>query len=230
MEAEIALHLGRGDRVTEEIRREYKLSPGASVEVSNINGPVEIESTDTDKAEVHIVRSARTQKDLLDRKVIIEQTSTGLVVRGDPELDWLRRGVPDSDFLTRLSRDPSGFDWLQHGREVVKLKLPQQVNLSIKQINTRIKLGKIKGATQLIGVNGRAEIAELEGSAEASGINGGLNLAITHLGERGILVKGVNGGAELNFANVVNAELDVGVVTGGVYGDVQEVAPLQITK
>src|SRR5262245_53580707 len=218
------------DRVTEEIRREYKLSPGASVEVSNINGPVEIESTDTDKAEVHIVRSARTQKDLLDRKVIIEQTSTGLVVRGDPELDWLRRGVPDSDFLTRLSRDPSGFDWLQHGREVVTLKLPQQVDLSIKQINSRIRVGKIKGATQLIGVNGRAEIAALEGSAEASGINGGLNLAIAHLGERGILVKGVNGGAELNFANVVNAELDVGVVTGGVYVDVPDVTPLKINK
>jgi DUF4097 and DUF4098 domain-containing protein YvlB len=218
------------DRVTEEIRREYKLSPGASVEVSNINGPVEIETADTDKAEVHIVRSARTQKDLLDHKVIIEQTSTGLVVRGDPPLDWLRSGLPDPNFLSRLSHDPSGFDWLQHGREVVTLKLPQQVDLSIKQINSRIKVGKIKGATQLVGVNGRAEIAELEGSAEASGVNGGLNIAITHLGERGILVRGVNGGAELKFANAVNAELDVGAVTGGVYVDVPDVAPLKINK
>src|SRR5215468_9410589 len=80
------------DQVTEEIRREYKLSPGASVEVSNINGPVEIETADTDKAEVHIVRSARTQKDFSDRQMIIEQTSAGLVVRGDPPLDWLRSG------------------------------------------------------------------------------------------------------------------------------------------
>ena len=230
MKAEIALHLGRGESVTEEIHREYKLSPGARVEVSNINGPVEIETADTDMAEVHIVRSARTQTDLLDHKVIIEQTSAGLVVRGDPELDWLRRGIPDSDFLTRLSRDPSGFDWLRHGREVVTLKLPQQVDLSIKQINSRIKVGKIKGATQLIGVNGRAEVADLEGSAEASGINGGLNIAIAHLGERGILVRGINGGAELNFANGVNAELDVGVVTGGVYVDVPDVTPLKINK
>jgi len=230
MKAEIAPHLDGGKSVTEEIHREYKLSPGARVEVSNINGPVEIETAETDTAEVHIVRSARTQPDLLDHKVIIEQTPAGLVVRGDPELDWLRRGLPDSAFLTRLSRDPSGFDWLRHGREVVTLKLPQQVNLSIKQINSRIKVGKIKGATQLIGVNGRVEIADLEGSAEASGINGGLNIAIARLGERGILVRGVNGGAELNFANVVNAELDVGVVTGGVYVDVPDVAPLKTNK
>src|SRR5262245_62083810 len=65
MKAEIALHLGRGESVTEEIHREYKLSPGARVEVSNINGTVEIENADTDTADVHIVHSSRNQQDIL---------------------------------------------------------------------------------------------------------------------------------------------------------------------
>src|SRR5947209_18621007 len=66
----------------ERIDRSYRLSPGARVEASMIYGPVDIETGYTDLAEVHIVRYAQASEDLASRKISVEQTATGLVIRG----------------------------------------------------------------------------------------------------------------------------------------------------
>src|SRR5262245_3828806 len=67
----------------DEIRQSYELTPGARVEVSVIYGPVDIETTDGNTAEVHIVRSARNRADLASRPIGIERTAAGLAVRGE---------------------------------------------------------------------------------------------------------------------------------------------------
>src|ERR1051325_11826509 len=51
------------DEGREEIRQSYQLSPDAKVEVRGINGPVSIETTDTQTAEVYILRTAKNQTD-----------------------------------------------------------------------------------------------------------------------------------------------------------------------
>src|SRR5688572_7825593 len=71
----------------EEIRQTYQLSAGAVVNVSGINGSVEIETTSGSAAEVYIVRSAKTKDDLQYRKIIIEPSATSLVIRGENDKD-----------------------------------------------------------------------------------------------------------------------------------------------
>src|SRR5262245_6734354 len=44
-------------RQNEEINETYELAPGAHVEISVISGPVEIETTNSSRAEVRILRS-----------------------------------------------------------------------------------------------------------------------------------------------------------------------------
>ena len=56
----------------EEINQTYQLAPGARVDVSGINGRVEVETSNSNTAEVHIIRSARTKEDLQYHKSIIE--------------------------------------------------------------------------------------------------------------------------------------------------------------
>ena len=62
----------RPDR--ERIHQSYELARGASVEVLGIAGPVEIETTTNDAAEVNVIRSAPTHADLECGKIEIEQT------------------------------------------------------------------------------------------------------------------------------------------------------------
>ena len=66
----------------DEINQTIELSNGAHVEVSGINGTVEIETASTNTAEVHIVRSANNRADLEYHKIVIEQAPNRLVVRG----------------------------------------------------------------------------------------------------------------------------------------------------
>jgi hypothetical protein len=74
----------------EEIRRAYKLVPGARVEIANINGRVDVETADTDTSEVLIIRSAKKREDLQFRQVAIEHNENRLhiYVQNDRKCIW----------------------------------------------------------------------------------------------------------------------------------------------
>src|SRR5260370_37571173 len=74
-------HFGDDLRERDEINQTYELSPGASVEVSGINGPVEIDTANSTTAQVHIIRSANTQEDLAHHRITVDHSTSSLVVR-----------------------------------------------------------------------------------------------------------------------------------------------------
>ena len=187
----------------DEFHQSYQLSGGAKVEVRGINGSVDIETGPGSIAEVNIVRSARNREDLEYRKIIVEQTATSLVVRGDNERD-------------RSSRN-------RDVRQRVMLKLPRAVDLGVSGVNGKVGVGEIDGPVNLSGINGRVDVAQAMGYSEISGINGRVKVTISQLGTRGIHVSGVNGGVELFFAEELNADLDVTGINGGVNTDVANV-------
>ena len=189
----------------DEMNQTLELASGARVEVSGINGTVEIETSNTSSAEVHIVRSANNRADLEFHKIVIEQASNRLVVRGEKENDRNRNG---------------------HGHEVrqrVMLKIPRQVDLSTSGVNGKVTVGAIDGPVRVSGINGKVDVAQARGYSDISGVNGKVSITVTGLGERGIHVSGINGGVELRFAEDLNADLDVSAVNGPVNTDVSNV-------
>ncbi len=187
----------------DEIRQSYELAPNARVEVSGINGTVDIETSNTGTAEVYIVRSAKTREDLNYRKIIIEHTANSLTIRGEKE------------------RDHSGNR--PEVRQRVKLRLPRQIDLTTSGVNGRVNVGEVDGPVRISGVNGRVEVAQAVGYSDLSGINGAVTVTIARLGERGIQVSGVNGRVELRFADNLDADLDVTGINGSVNADVPNV-------
>ena len=192
----------------DEFRQSYQLSGGAKVEVRGINGAVEIETNPGSTAEVHIVRSARNREDLEYRKIIVEQTATSLVVRGEND------------------RERSSLGRNRDVRQRVMLRLPRAVDLGVSGINGKVDVGEVDGPVRLSGINGRVDVAQAMGYSDISGINGRVRVTITQLGARGIHVSGVNGGVELSFAEELNADLDVTGINGGVSTDVANVTVL----
>ena len=189
----------------DEFQQSYQLSSGAKVEVRGINGAVEIETGPGSAAQVHIVRSARTREDLEYRKIIVEQTATSLVIRGEND------------------RERSGFGRNREVRQRVTLQLPRAVDLGVSGVNGAVGVGEIDGPVRLSGINGRVEVAQAMGYSDISGINGRVRITIAQLGARGIHVSGVNGGVELSFAEELNADLDVTGINGSVNTDVANV-------
>ena len=126
----------------EEIRKTYELSPGATVELSGLNGAVKIETSETRTAEVYIERTAPSQEALDRRKVTIEADATSLRIRGE-------KG--DGSFISR---------WFgSSGGERVTLKLPRQISLNAKGVNGPFVTGEIDGPVEVTGVNGKVQIA-----------------------------------------------------------------------
>jgi DUF4097 and DUF4098 domain-containing protein YvlB len=189
----------------EEVRRTFRLSPGANVEVSTIYGTVDIETSDTDTAEIHIIRYARNRADFGSRKINIEQTKNSLAIRGERD----------------LSQEPYKV------KHRVTLKLPRQISLFVAKVNARVNIGEIDGAVRLERINGAVKVAQAAGFAEVSNINGNFTMTITKLGERGIRAEEINGSVELRFTDDLNANLNVIEFNGSVNSELPNTSVIE---
>ena len=195
-----------GASAREEIRKSYELSPGARVEVTGINGAVNIETSDSKTADVYIERTGASQEALNRRKIIIENTSSSLTIRGE-------KG--DGSFLSRVfGSTPS---------ERVTLRLPRQVSLVTKGVNGAVVVGEIEGSVEVHGINGKVQIAQASGSAEFKGINGNVSVGLKQLNNDGINISGINGNIELRLGEGVNADLEAHGMNGNVTSEMPNV-------
>jgi len=194
------------EEARQQIRQTYELLPGASVELSNINGGIKIETSDTSTAEVVVERLAASQEALSRRKVTIEADSSSLRVRGE-------KG--EVGFFERLfGSSPT---------EQITLKLPRQIALHLKGVNGAVVVGDIDGPVDVHGVNGRVQIASFSGSGEFKGINGNMVVGVKQVSSQGLELGGINGNIELRLADKLNADVDVHAINGSVIADLSDV-------
>jgi DUF4097 and DUF4098 domain-containing protein YvlB len=191
-----------------ELNQSYQLAPGARVEVANINGPVEVSTTDGDTAEVHIEITARDEDALKAHRINVQQSTSSLSVRGENRDGW------------------KFWRWLYGGdnaKQTVTLRLPRQVELNVSNVNGRVLAGDLDGSARIGNVNGKVDLAQVTGAAEVRNVNGAVGLGITHLGSDGLRVSNVNGRVELRFGEDVNADLNVHGLNGNVSNDLSDV-------
>ncbi|HZF37405.1 MAG TPA: DUF4097 family beta strand repeat-containing protein [Blastocatellia bacterium] len=188
----------------EEIRRSYTLKPGADVIVSGINGRVNVETADTDHAEILIVRSAKKREDLQFRKVNIDHDPSELRISVEND----RRSIF------------SAFGSRPEGRQRVMLKLPRKVRLESNGVNGDVAVGEIEGSVDFHGNNGKINIAQATGGASFRGVNGKIDATIAKLSTGGkIDIDGVNGNTTLRFVGEVNADVEARGHNGRVESD-----------
>ncbi len=160
--------------VDRTIQRTFQLQPGAEVEISGINGRVEIETGAGGQAVVTIQRQAQTEGDLEDRPVILEQSRNRLVLR--VENHGSSRSV----------------------RDEVSLRLPVKVKrLAISGVNGTVKSGFIEGQSRVEGVNGPVTLVQAGGELELLGINGAVDVEMGAPRKRGARLEGINGSIRL---------------------------------
>jgi HEAT repeats len=195
--------IGEGAAQTEreELKQTYQLSPGARVELSNIDGAVTIDTAEGSAAEV-LVKSY--SYDANPRKLSVEQTASSLVIRG-PE---------------RKTGD-DGFDGTRH---TIRLTIPRRSNLVATGVRDSFRVGELDGSVKLDHVSGRVGIAQAAGSAEISNVSGTVSMTLSRLAGRGVSVSNVSGRVTLHFLEDVNAQLQTSGVKGKVYVELPNVA------
>lgn len=186
----------------EEKRESYELAPGARVEVFNINGSVNIETSDSKTADIYIERVGPSAESLDRRRVDVQYDSSTLKIYGS-------KG--NAGFWARLfGSNPT---------ERVTLKLPRQIALLAKGINGPVVAGDVEGSLEVRGVNGRVQVGSAGGAADLRGINGNVVLGLKQLNLDAVSLSGINGNIELRLAAGVNGYLDVKGINGRLVAD-----------
>ena len=190
----------RAGDTREETRQTFKLDAGARVEVSGINGKVEVRTAETDTAEVHVVRTGSAHGDLEYGRVTVEGSPTSLVVRGECGVGGLWHRISGGGRV----------------RQEVTLVVPRRVELSAAHVNGALSVGELDGAVEVTHVNGRVEVAQASGHSEVSHVNGGVSVGVAQLGARGMDVEHVNGNIEVRLRQALNADVEVWRQHGGL--------------
>ncbi len=179
----------------DEFHQTYQLAPGANVELSVIYGPtVEIETVNSNQAEVHIVRLARHREDFNYRKINIEHTANSLIIRGERQ---------------DTNRD------VQVPQRVI-LKLPRQISLKVNNIYAPLRIGEIEGAVKIDNIFGPVTIAQAADCVTAEQISGPLTVTIDKLDACGVRVDHISGPVTLRFKNELNADVSVSEANGQI--------------
>ncbi|HEY0098251.1 MAG TPA: HEAT repeat domain-containing protein [Pyrinomonadaceae bacterium] len=187
----------------EELRQTYQLSPGARVELSNINGSIDIETHEGNAAELRITSYSH---DPNPRKLNVEPAAASLSVRGEP-----RKGNADS-----MNFDNTSYR--------VWLKLPRRVALTVNGVHDNVRVGEIDGSVRVSNVSGSVGVAQASGSAEVSQVSGSVTLNLARLGAGGVRVENVSGKVAVRFMDDVNANLQTNGIKGKVYVELPNVA------
>ena len=183
-------------RVRERIAKNFSLDPGSRIVISTIPGPVVIDTTSGRSADVEVVRAAPTRADFDCGGILIEQSGSTLTIRSVSKCANVR------------------------GSQTVTLRVPRDVDLSLRNIAGRVRIGSTDGMVHLESIAGRVEATGLR-EARMISLARGLELSVFDLGARGIRVISVTGGIDLN----VNPRIDAEVVTRSVAGRIDNEVP-----
>lgn len=188
------------------IRESYDLAPGAQVELAGLNGSVKIETSDTNKADIYIERTASSEEDLQRRTITIQATANSLRIRTEKH---------STGFFSRFFGSDAS--------ERVTLKLPRQISLNTKGVNGPVTVGELDGSVEMAGINGKVEIASAAGTASFKGVNGSIVVGLKRLSADGVTLSGINGNIELQLPADANADLETKGMNGRVTSDLPNV-------
>ncbi len=184
----------------------YRLAPGGTLDLSNVNGSITIEAWDRSEIEVRADKIAKSpnedeaNKALQRLKVFVDSKPSRL--RVEAKFPHQHNGV---------------LGWLS-GRNVetkveFKVHIPREVNLEIENVNGAISLTGGKGEISLVTVNGGVTASDAQGNVKLESTNGGIEAVRT----RGVLSAAtINGRVEAQLIELGAGKISLESTNGGI--------------
>ena len=200
------------DIVTADLRSEestewhktYQLEANGRLEITNVNGKIEVEPSAGNTVDVTAVKKARgaspdAAKAALDRVSIAEDVSSGRI-----KID------------TKMAHT-SGI--VINGGNVqveYRVKVPAGAEVKFTTVNGGIEITGLTGRITAETTNGGVTTRNVGGQLEASTTNGGLDIDLARVPEGGVKLDFTNGGLKLRMPRVAKATISASITNGGI--------------
>jgi hypothetical protein len=189
------------DQERDQIDKSFILPAKARVDVSAINGSVDIVAVDGDTANVQLERTGRSREEMDCNHIVLEQVSGSLLIQS-----------------TNIGGQ--GCQTIQVKHRLL-LSLPRHVDLSIHGVSGPINIGEIEGALRISGNSGHINLAQSGSGSRITGNSGTTTIKLRKLDARGLEVSGNSGAIKL----YVDEELNVDVKVRGLSGTASSELP-----
>ena len=193
--------------VTEKFDQTYPLSPNGRVSVSNVNGPVVVESWDRNEVRIEATKIADSAETLAEVEIDVDASGDRVSVRADHK---------GSRFNAQMPRD--------RNRRVevhFKLSVPRGARLDeIATVNGVVTVSDFENAVKVSAVNGDINATNLKGSVKLSTVNGRVRAEITETSaENELNLSTVNGSIALVLPSDINATIKADSLNGNISND-----------
>jgi hypothetical protein len=201
-EGDVSVDVASG-KASDDWKRTYSLPKGGRLEVTNVNGVIEVFPASGSQIEVVAHREVRTRTE--------EEAKARLA-----KAEMIEEVGPDHVKIEAKPND-QGASFGAHGRISIQYRVtvPPGLVTSFRTENGAVRLENIDGRITLASTNGPIVGRGLSGSVDASTVNGGIEIGLKAVNGDSKIVT-VNGPATLIVSPDVSAELEAVAVNGGV--------------
>lgn len=187
-----------------EWRKAFELQPGGRVEISNVNGKIEVMPGEGNSVEVVARKTGKgatpdAAKAALERIEIVDSsTSTGVKIE------------------TKVERSPGGLFGHSQGQVQYTVRVPADAELKLTTVNGGVEIEGVTGRINAETTNGGIRARDIGGSIEAATTNGGLDVDLTRVPEGGVKLECTNGGIKLRLPSDAKASISARITNGGI--------------
>lgn len=186
---------------TKTIEKFFEVGSGASFSIENINGSIDIESTNGDRIEMIATLTAKDEAALERIEILTNQTGNDVTVSTEYEQN-------------RWGKNNSG------GVEYT-IKLPANVtSTDVELVNGGLMMEGISGEVDAELVNGAIEATGLNGTGQFNSVNGSIKLTYDDLANvNRIDADTVNGSIKIYLPDEANIKVDAETMHGSIKTD-----------
>ncbi len=192
------------DQETAEWRKTFELQPGGRVEVSNVNGKIDVVTGQGNTVEIVAQKTGRAgskeaAKEALDRIQITDSVAGG-VIKVETKLDRTSGGMFD------------------HSSRQVQytVRVPAGAELKVTTVNGGVEIAGVSGRIHAEATNGGIKARDIGGAIEATTTNGGVEVDLTSVSADGVKLECTNGGIELRVPADAKASISARITNGGI--------------
>jgi DUF4097 and DUF4098 domain-containing protein YvlB len=201
--------------LNEKIDKTFDVKPGATVELSNVNGSIKITSWDQPRVRVIAEKEIEGDRDdvkaaMKELRVDIQPKNGGLVI------------------TTHYPKEEHGassiFSWLMgddiDAQVTYELMVPRSMSVDVTNTNGSIRLAEITGKLALDTTNGKIEVSRCAGTIDASTTNGSINAELVKIAKgQPLRFETTNGRISVAVPTDFAGDIDAGTTNGSIDSD-----------
>jgi hypothetical protein len=192
------------EQASTEWRKSFELQAGGRVEISNVNGKIEVSPGQGNAVEVYAKKigkgsSKEAAKQALERVQIADSTNGGVI-----------------KVETKVERGSGGM--FNHSSAQVEyiVRVPANAEVNLSTVNGGVEISGLTGRIKAEATNGGIRGRDIAGEIEAVTTNGGVEVELASVAPGGVRLECTNGGIELSLPSDAKATLSARVANGGI--------------